>query len=95
MTEQQLKDLLAEMSLEEKIGQMVQLTANFYGTDMLITGPMGSAKIEPEDMKLCGTILGTSGAQKILAHVFRLGKQVLHAGICFQLGMCGRDGSCC
>ena len=49
MTEQQLKDLLAEMSLEEKIGQMVQLTANFYGTDMLITGPMGSAKIEPED----------------------------------------------
>lgn len=65
MTEQQLKDLLAEMSLEEKIGQMVQLTANFYGTDMLITGPMGSAKIEPEDMKLCGTILGTSGAAKL------------------------------
>lgn len=31
MTEQQLKDLLADMSLEEKIGQMVQLTANFYG----------------------------------------------------------------
>ena len=44
---------------------MVQLTANFYGTDMLITGPMGSAKIEPEDMKLCGTILGTSGAEKL------------------------------
>ena len=65
MTEQQLKDLLADMSLEEKIGQMVQLTANFYGTDMLITGPMGSAKIEPEDMKLCGTILGTSGAAKL------------------------------
>ena len=47
MTEQQLKDLLADMSLEEKIGQMVQLTANFYGTDMLITGPMGSAKTRP------------------------------------------------
>ena len=30
MTEQQLKDLLADMSLEEKIGQMVQLTANFW-----------------------------------------------------------------
>ena len=64
MTEQQLKDLLADMSLEEKIGQMVQLTANFYRTDMLITGPMGSAKIEPEDMKLCGTILGTSGVSQ-------------------------------
>ena len=35
MTEQQLKDLLADMSLEEKIGQMVQLTANFYGTAFL------------------------------------------------------------
>ena len=65
MTEQQLKDLLADMSLEEKIGQMVQLTANFYGTDMLITGPMGSAKIEPEDMKLCGTILGTKWCSKV------------------------------
>ena len=65
MTEQQLKDLLADMSLEEKIGQMVQLTANFYGTDTLITGPMGSVKIEPEEMKLCGTILGTSGAAKL------------------------------
>ena len=65
MTEQQLKDLLEDMSLEEKIGQMVQLTANFYGTDTLITGPMGSVKIEPEEMKLCGTILGTSGAAKL------------------------------
>ena len=65
MTEQQLKNLLADMSLEEKIGQMVQLTANFYGTDTLITGPMGSVKIEPEEMKLCGTILGTSGAAKL------------------------------
>jgi len=66
MTEQQLKDLLADMSLEEKIGQMVQLTANFYGTDMLITGPMGSAKIEPEDMnnsrnKWCSKVKGDSG----------------------------------
>ncbi len=65
MTEKQLKDLLADMSLEEKIGQMVQLTADFYGTDTLITGPMGSVKIDPEEMKLCGTILGTSGAKKL------------------------------
>mgnify|MGYP000054877391 FL=1 len=70
MTEQQLKDLLADMSLEEKIGQMVQLTANFYGTDMLITGPMGSAKIRARGYealrnnsrnKWCSKVKGDSG----------------------------------
>lgn len=65
MTEKELKELLADMSLEEKIGQMVQLTADFLGTDTLITGPMGSVEVKPDETKLCGTILGTSGAAKL------------------------------
>lgn len=67
MTEKELKELLADMSLEEKIGQMVQLTADFLGTDTLITGPMGSVQVSPEETALCGTILGTSGAGKLRA----------------------------
>ena len=31
MTEKQLLELLNDMSLDEKVGQMVQLTANFLG----------------------------------------------------------------
>ena len=65
MTEKELKELLTDMSLEEKIGQMVQLTADFLGTDTLITGPMGSVEVKPDETKLCGTILGTSGAAKL------------------------------
>lgn len=65
MTDEQLKALLADMSLDEKIGQMVQLTADFFGKETMITGPMGSVKIEEEEVNYCGTILGTSGAGKL------------------------------
>lgn len=65
MTDEQLKALLADMSLDEKIGQMVQLTANFIGSDTRITGPMGSVKISPEEVALCGSVLGTAGAKRL------------------------------
>ena len=65
MTEEQLKALLADMSLDEKVGQMVQLTANFIGSDTRITGPMGSVEIPPEEVALCGSVLGTAGAKRL------------------------------
>ena len=42
MTEQKLKELLADMTLEEKVNQMSQLVAAFFNKDMDITakGPM-------------------------------------------------------
>ena len=63
MTEQQLKDLLADMSLEEKIGQMVQLTANFYGTDMLIKNrARGYEALRNNSRnKWCSKVKGDSG----------------------------------
>lgn len=65
MTNEQLQALLADMSLDEKIGQMVQLTADFFGKDTLITGPMGAVHVNPQEARYCGTILGTSGAAKL------------------------------
>lgn len=65
MTQEELRNLVRDMTLDEKIGQMVQLTADFMGKDTLITGPMGSVEVDPEEVKLCGTILGTAGAAKL------------------------------
>jgi beta-glucosidase len=66
---QQLMDLVNQMTLEEKVAQLLQLTANFYeGTDTLgqITGPMEEMGITEQSVRASGSILGLSGAQAIM-----------------------------
>ena len=52
MTQEQIIALLQDMSLEEKIGQMVQMIASLYDAKEqgIITGPM------LENMKVTGNI---------------------------------------
>ncbi|MGO4529399.1 glycoside hydrolase family 3 N-terminal domain-containing protein [Paenibacillus sp. 2TAF8] len=62
-------DLVNQMTLEEKVAQLLQLTANFYeGTDTLgqITGPMEEMGITEQSVRASGSILGLSGAQAIM-----------------------------
>jgi len=69
MDNQQLKDLVSQMTLEEKTAQLLQLTANFYeGTDVegQITGPMEEMGITEQSVNASGSILGLSGAQAII-----------------------------
>lgn len=69
MNNQQLMDLVNQMTLEEKVAQLLQLTANFYeGTDMQgqITGPMEEMGITEQSVRASGSILGLSGAQAIM-----------------------------
>lgn len=63
MNQQQLKDLLSQMSLEEKIGQLVQLPGYFQdgGT---ITGPASDLGLTQEDLALAGSYLSVIGAEK-------------------------------
>lgn len=61
MTELQLKELLADMSLEEKIEQMIQFHGGFYGDVKLITGPGHDYTIKPDQQWRIGTVLGESG----------------------------------
>jgi beta-glucosidase len=66
---QQLMDLVNQMTLEEKVAQLLQLTANFYeGTDTQgqITGPMEEMGITEQSVNASGSILGLSGAQAIM-----------------------------
>ncbi|WP_342556287.1 beta-glucosidase BglX [Paenibacillus sp. FSL R7-0652] len=62
-------DLVNQMTLEEKVAQLLQLTANFYeGTDTQgqITGPMEEMGITESSVRASGSILGLSGAQAIM-----------------------------
>ena len=41
MEQRKLKKLLSEMSLREKIGQMIQLTGIYFDDDAVLTGEVG------------------------------------------------------
>ena len=67
MKEEQLIELLNDMSVEEKIGQLLQLTGNFFDGDGLATGPMQDMNLTPEQVINTGSVLSTVGAAKIRA----------------------------
>ena len=67
MEEQKLKELLADMTLEEKVNQMSQVVGAFFNTDMDITamGPMEEKGFTSENVALSGSLLGSMGAEKL------------------------------
>ena len=68
MTEHELHLLLEDMSLQEKIDQLLQLTADFYGkTDRdVVTGPASELGISMEDIDLAGSVLNGTGAKALM-----------------------------
>ena len=65
MTELQLKELLSEMSLGEKIEQMIQFHGGFYGDVKMITGPGHDYTVKPGQQWRVGTILGETGYEHL------------------------------
>ncbi len=65
MTELQLKKLLAEMSLGEKIEQLIQFHGGFYGDVKMITGPGHDYTIKPDQQWHIGTVLGETGYEHL------------------------------
>ncbi len=67
MTEEQIIALLESMSLDEKIGQLQQLSGDFFlENSSEITGPMLSEHgIEDLPVHLAGSVLGVSGAKDV------------------------------
>ena len=64
MNTQELRQLLADMSLEEKIGQLVQLPSYFQNAGMA-TGPAAEMGLTDEDLRLAGSYLSVLGADKV------------------------------
>lgn len=61
----ELEKLLSEMSLEEKIGQMVQITGGMLSVESLITGLVETLEMSDETLSLVGSILNIEGAEKM------------------------------
>lgn len=65
MTNKELVELLKDMSLEEKVNQMLQVLGNYYLDDTVITGPMRENGFTEESIAQAGSVIGTFGAEKI------------------------------
>ena len=62
MTGEALQELLDDMSLAEKIGQMNQVIGSFYTGESVATGPMADKGFTEENIGLAGSVIGVSGA---------------------------------
>ena len=61
-----LMSLLNKMTLNEKIGQLQQLTGDFFNEiESEITGPVAESGLSLETIQLSGSVLGLSGASSI------------------------------
>ena len=66
----ELQQLLSEMSLQEKIGQMVQLTGVYFDKEAVLTGVVGE-QLPPEwIIQYAGSVLGVIGKDKIYASLY-------------------------
>lgn len=68
MKQEELRNLLDDMSLKEKVCQMLQITGSFYQSDIenVLTGPAGTLGVTGEDIRMAGSILGTYGAEQLI-----------------------------
>ncbi|WP_078382477.1 glycoside hydrolase family 3 N-terminal domain-containing protein [Sutcliffiella halmapala] len=67
MNDQQIKDLLEQMTIEEKVAQLIQLATPFFkGAAGQITGPLEEMALTEETVQNCGSVLGASGAKEII-----------------------------
>lgn len=64
MTEEKLQALLADMTLQEKIGQLMQLDASCFDDHGPVTGNAGELGVDAAVLPLAGSILGAVGAEQ-------------------------------
>lgn len=66
MEKTDLKKLLSEMTIAEKVGQLVQLTPDFFLAGGEITGPMQEWKMSKEQLFQIGSVLGTHTSEQVM-----------------------------
>lgn len=65
MTEQKLTELLRDMSLEEKVNQMSQVTGGFFNGEIVVTGPMADKGFTEDNVNQAGSVIGSMGAETL------------------------------
>ena len=67
--QEKLNSLIQQMTLDEKIAQLIQLATPFYegsATEGQITGPMVEMGITKEIVRNSGSVLGAAGAKEVI-----------------------------
>ena len=69
MTPEKIEELIGQMTVTEKLGQLTQLAPFFLGMDptMDLTGPMNEMNLRPEWIKDVGSTLNGFGAKELKA----------------------------
>jgi beta-glucosidase len=63
MDQQKLKELVQDMSLIEKINQLLQVTSGFFIDDVELTGPIRENGITEQSIAQSGSVIGLLGAK--------------------------------
>lgn len=85
MDEKKLQALLEDMSLSEKIEQLVQLHGGFFGTVDLYTGPVVDFHMTEDQPYRTGSVLGEHGAAHLIDLQDRMmAKQPHHIPVLFM-----------
>lgn len=66
MEKQRLNELLQDMSIEEKIDQLLQVTGYYFEEEGVVTGPQNQAGFTQQEVDYAGSVLGISGADKLI-----------------------------
>lgn len=68
MRTEEIKNLLKQMSLSEKVDQMLQLMETFYQKNVkeILTGPARELGVSEEEINQAGSILVNAGAQELI-----------------------------
>ncbi|UUX33871.1 glycoside hydrolase family 3 N-terminal domain-containing protein [Fundicoccus culcitae] len=67
MEQTKLLALLDQMTLEEKVGQLVQLTPMFFSEQGEVTGPMNELEMTKEELFQIGSVLGTRTKEDVIS----------------------------
>ncbi len=67
MKQIELEKLLADMSIEEKAAQLMQLNGDFLGSDEFLTGPASDFTLKREQVYSMGSVLSEHGAENLRA----------------------------
>lgn len=65
METNKLKEILATLTVAEKVGQLAQVTPDFFGKSGEITGPMAQWSMSEEQLYQIGSVLGTHRAEEV------------------------------
>ena len=65
MTEKQLRDLLADLSFKEKLGEIQQITGAYFGDSGIVTGTDDRHILTEDEVNVAGSVINVIGPEKI------------------------------